>query len=169
MNLMKQTHPIRTMKTATVLTSLLLLAFVPASFAGAEPVTPSKYFSGSISRDVASALKRGADEHRPVWIAVWDEKFHMTTEGKNDNIASYGMRNFYGSPETKKIISSNFIQVFTTMANPAIQAWLDPADISHEPVYIVIDSKGAFVTRNHSSANAANGLQDVQAVVAKLK
>jgi hypothetical protein len=150
---------------------LLLVATVIAAAAplrAADPIIPSKYMTGTICRDVASAIKKGKDEHRPVWIAAWDEKFQMSPDGRKGNAAAYSLGNFYGSPETKKLLSSNFIQVFTTMANPAIQEWLDTADISHEPVYIVLDSNGALVERKHSSANAANGLQDVQGIIAKL-
>jgi hypothetical protein len=148
-----------------------LLAMAPAIGFAEQAVQPqpSKYLSGPVSRDAAAALKRGAAEQKPVWLIVWDQVFFRSAEGKKVNIADYSLSNFYGNPETKKLISANFIQAFTTMDNPAVAQWIDAADISHEPILIVIAKDGTMVARKHSSANSANGLQDVQEIVSKLK
>lgn len=155
------------MKT-TLLTLVSLLLIATALYAS-EPIVPSHYLSGPISRDVDAALKRAQTEHRPIWIIAWDEKFQLSPEGKKTNTTDYPLHYFYQNPEAKKLVADHFIQVFTTMNNKAIEQWIDKGDVSHEPVYIVLDANGNLIAKKKHYANPGTGLQEVQAIVAALK
>ncbi|MEP6671716.1 MAG: hypothetical protein ABJF10_21325 [Chthoniobacter sp.] len=152
------------------LASLLVFTFTQLAVS-APPVepTPAKYFSGPVSRDVAAALKRGAAEHKPVWIVAWDDVFFRSPEGKSGLSSDYYLHYFYDNPETKKMVAGNFITAFTTMRNPAISQWIDPADKTHTPIYIVIDREGKMLVRKTHGGNPDAALKEVQEVVAQLK
>jgi hypothetical protein len=143
---------------------------IVSSAQAAQPVepVPSKYFAGSVSRDVASALKRSATEHRPVWIVAWDDTFFHSTQGRSSDVTDYALGYFYQNPETKKLVAQNFITVFTTLRNPAISSWIDASDKSHRPLFIVVDSSGKMLTRQPHTANPDGGLKAVQDAVAVL-
>lgn len=153
------------------LASLLVITFAQIGLSVQPSVEPKaeKYFVGQVSRDITAALQRGKMEHKPVWIVAWDVDFFHTTEGKTINTGDYWLRYFYENPETKKLVAKNFIQAFTTLKNPAISQWIDPSDVTHVPVYIVIDADGNLLLKKRHASNAIDGLKHVQEVVASLK
>ncbi|HEY3899936.1 MAG TPA: retroviral-like aspartic protease family protein [Chthoniobacter sp.] len=147
------------------------LAIAVPQFAHAERhIMPSaaNYLRGTIYNNVANAIQRGATEHRPIWITAWDRVFFNSPEGQKSNKADYAMHYFFQKPETGDLLNKNFLQVFTTLDNPAIAQWLDPNDHTHEPTYIVLDATGTFVARDHLYANPEVAWKDVQKVAAKL-
>lgn len=129
----------------------------------------SWYLTGTISNDPASALQRSATEKRPVWIIAWDQKFQMSPEGKTNLVTDYNLHNFYSNPDTKKLIAEHFIQVFTTLNNKAIAQWIDPADKTHKPVYIILGADGKLIATKRHEGNAEVGLKTAQDIVAGLK
>jgi hypothetical protein len=130
--------------------------------------TPEKYLRGQVESDVATALKRGADEHRPVWIVAWDKAFFNSPAARDDNIADYSLHYFYQNPETKNIVAQNFVQAFTTLDDPAIAPWVGQDRRSHEPVFIVIGADGMFVTCKDHRLSVAAALKEVQSISASL-
>lgn len=157
------------MKLHLLLTVAALSIFTAGALAlpPVEP-SPSKYLTGSVCRDVNDAIGKGASQHKPVWIVAWDEAFFRSAEGRNLNTADYAFRYFYQNPETKKLVASNFVQAWTTMKNPAIQQYLDPSDLTHQPVFIVIGADGKLVERKAHYPNPQEGLKMVQQAIADL-
>jgi hypothetical protein len=77
--------------------------------------TPDKYLRGQVETEVATALKRGTDEHRPVWVVAWDKAFFNSPAAQDDNTANFSLHYFYENPETKTLVAQNFVQAFTTL------------------------------------------------------
>lgn len=127
--------------------------------------TPNRYFKGPVCRDVGDAIKRGAGQNKKVWIIAWDADYYKTPEHRKTNVADYNLSWFYSIPQTKDLLSKNFVQVFTTMNNPAIQQWIDPKDETHIPYLIILDSDGTAVVHKRHDTHAEEALKLVESLI----
>jgi hypothetical protein len=141
---------------------LLVLALSAKCAATDIEPTPDKYLRGNVTNDVATAIKRGAAEHRPIWIVAWDKA------GPDMKAAHFALHYFYENPETKNLVAQNFVEVFTTFDDPAIAQWIGGGGNSHQPVYIVLDANGGFISLKPHNGNPDTGLKKVQEVSAGL-
>lgn len=144
---------------------LLSLALC-ANCLAADP-RASDYLKGAVTRDVNSAITKAKTEGKPVYIVAWDDT--VKVEPRAENPAKEYLSFFFRRSETQKLVSDNFVQVFTTMSNPALSDWLDKEDKSHIPVFIILGKNGEFVVRKHVRGAPDTALKTTQEAVAMVK
>jgi len=136
------------------LLSLLALGSVCLA---AEP-RAKDYMIGQVTRDIVPAVERAKSESKNVVLVTFDPKNDTTTNPHNLN-------GFFGLPETKKLLSENFIQVFTPWTSKGVSEYRDPADKTGFPVAIFLNSKGEVTSRIIFEFNPNDSLRRVQAIV----
>jgi hypothetical protein len=141
----------------TILT--LLFALTVSCMAG-DP-RPGDYMSGSVCRDVTSALAKAKTSGKPIVLITYDPN--------NKEMSSpYAMGGFFKMPETKKLLADNFVQAWAPWPSKGVEQFRDLNDKTSLPVAIFIKQDGTVMARVPFQYGPADALRQVQAVVAKL-
>lgn len=146
----------------TILPALLLTL---ASVFAVEP-RPSKYLSGTVSRDVAGALQRAKAAGKPAAVITYDISSKQK-EGSETEV-EYGLRCFFELPETKRLMAANFIQIMAPWNAAGVGEIRDDTDKTGLSTITFLDKSGSVIARHHLSANPKDALKRVQDAVAKV-
>lgn len=147
----------------------LALLFVATSLTATIKAQSARdYMDGQISRDVASALERAKKTEKPVVIITYNpdnkERFSATNSANE-----HAFTGFFGLPETRKLLSENFIQIFAPWSAKGISTYLDPEDKTNLPVAIFLDQNGTIIKRLPCSGNPTDAMKKVQELVKAVK
>ena len=124
------------------------------------------YMEGQISRDVEGALERATKTQKPVALVTFnpDNKERQGVESANE----YSLRCFFSLPETRKLVSENFIQIFAPFSAKGVDGYLDKADKTNLPVIIILDKAGNVTHRLDCQANPKDALKKMQKIVEEI-
>lgn len=146
------------MKTLTLLISSLFTALTHAG-----EIQASKYMQGTVSRDVEGALAKANTAKKPVVIVTYDAGTKPITS------AEYDFREFFAVPETRRLLSANFVQVMAPWTAKGIAQFREKEEKTGHASAVFLDKDGKLIERIYFTRNGGDSLKQVQAIVAGLK